>query len=443
MKGNANKTYLTCESDSKTSIPDVSIIVPAYNMERWIDSCIESIAFQTLKRIEIIVVDDGSQDNTLNIVKQYAKRDSRLKYIKSNHSYAGAARNQGLKIARGEYVSFVDADDMYIDSEVLEYLLTSAKKNDVMICGGGLKNFDIDGNPCDTQNFIFAEERVCDFDLEPIYLGFTRFVYKRKFLIDNNIFFPELRHDEDGVFMCRAASVAKYYLILPRVVYYRRQIQKPYLLYGDEEALIGNIEVIKTLNKTKAHRKLYWENIYDISDVLPFVLHRFYLGINKELIIKIFRDLKGVLWDSESREFLNMDGEKGGEEWLFNRYYLLEQSYKLYRELIAKANKVYVYGTGTIGKYAQILIEEIFKKDIDCFVVSNKREDAVRRDVKVIGVKSLNNISDALVIVAMHKRWHRDIKKMLCKYNFKGDVIFFGNDIKHYISMLNGNVPVV
>lgn len=444
MNGNAYKGKIVREKASKDNIPDVSVIVPAYNMERWIGACIESIVSQSLKNIEIIVVDDGSQDNTLSIVKKYAQEDSRIKWIQCNHSYAGAARNQGINIASGDYVSFVDADDMYIDSEVLEYLLITAKRNNVMICGGGMQNFDITGNPCGTQSFIFDEERLCVFDENPIYLGFTRFIYKRKLLIDNNIFFPELRHDEDGAFMCRAASVAKYYLILPRVVYYRRQIPKSLILYGDEEALIGNIEVIKTLNKTEAHRKLYWEIIYEISDVLPFVFCRFYWGINKESIIKNLCELNRVLWDDESRKYLNMDDVGDvNDNWILNRYGLLEQIYKTYREVIDKANVIYIYGAGTIGGYARILIEKILKKNIESYVVSEKKENRLQRGVTVIGVEKLNNITDALVIVAMHKRWHRDIDELLHKYNFRGDKIFFGNDIKNYISVLSDNVASV
>ena len=282
---------------------------------------------------------------------------------------------------------------------------------------------------------------MCNFDEEPIYLGFTRFIFKRDYLICNNIFFPEIRHDEDGVFMCRAASIAKYYLVLPKVVYYRRQIPKPDSLYGDEEALIGSIEVIRMLNKTKFHRKLYWENIYDISDALPFVFHRYCLGINEDYIINVLRDLSGLLWDSEARAFLKINEATGvSESWILNCYSLLEKKYKTYQEVITKADRIFIYGAGTIGKYAQNLIEKIFKKNIESFVVSNKGDKADSGGKAIIGVERLSNITNALVIVAMHKRWHKDIEEFLYKYSFKGNVIYWGNDIKHFISVLSEDV---
>ena len=94
--------------------PKVSIIVPIYNVERFLDRCMDSLLNQTLKDIEIIMVDDGSPDNCPQMCDEYAKNDSRVKVIHKKNAGLGMARNSGLEIATGEYVAFVDSDD-YVD----------------------------------------------------------------------------------------------------------------------------------------------------------------------------------------------------------------------------------------------------------------------------------------------------------------------------------------
>ena len=91
--------------------PTVSIIIPIYNKEKYLNNCISSIKNQSLKDIEVICVDDGSTDNSLSTLKSYTSDDSRFKIIKQENRGPGLARNVGLENATGEYVLFLDADD--------------------------------------------------------------------------------------------------------------------------------------------------------------------------------------------------------------------------------------------------------------------------------------------------------------------------------------------
>ena len=93
------------------SIPDVSVIISVYNLEQYISECVESICNQSLKNIEIICIDDGSTDNSLNILEEIAKSDSRISVLTQKNSGLSAVRNEGLKIARGRYIHFMDGDD--------------------------------------------------------------------------------------------------------------------------------------------------------------------------------------------------------------------------------------------------------------------------------------------------------------------------------------------
>lgn len=114
----------------------VSIIIPVFNSAKFLDKCITSVIEQTYKNIEIILVDDGSTDNSLNICNSYAKRDNRIKVISQQNKGVSAARNAGLSYATGEYIGFVDSDD-YISNDMYEKMITSGHKYnaDIIECG--------------------------------------------------------------------------------------------------------------------------------------------------------------------------------------------------------------------------------------------------------------------------------------------------------------------
>ena len=105
--------------------PKVSIIIPIYNVEPYLDQCVQSVLTQTLKEIEVILVDDESPDRCPAMCDEYAKQDSRIKVIHKKNGGLGFARNSGLDIATGEYVSFIDSDD-FIASNMMEELYSTA-----------------------------------------------------------------------------------------------------------------------------------------------------------------------------------------------------------------------------------------------------------------------------------------------------------------------------
>lgn len=113
--------------------PKVSIIVPIYNVEKYLDRCINSLINQTLTDIEIIMVDDESPDNCPIMCDNWAKKDSRIKVIHKKNGGLGYARNSGIELAQGEYVGFIDSDD-YVDPQMFETLYNKCKKLDLDIC---------------------------------------------------------------------------------------------------------------------------------------------------------------------------------------------------------------------------------------------------------------------------------------------------------------------
>lgn len=110
----------------------VSIIVPVYNVEKFLEKCLDSLTNQTLKDIEIICVNDGSTDKSFEILNNYAKQDLRIKIINQKNSGLSAARNSGMNIAQGKYIGFVDSDD-WVDLDFFEKLYNVAIKNNADI----------------------------------------------------------------------------------------------------------------------------------------------------------------------------------------------------------------------------------------------------------------------------------------------------------------------
>lgn len=149
----------------------VSIILPVYNVEKYIAKCIGSIIDQTYKNFECIVVDDGSPDQSIEIVKSLVKNDSRFIIITKENGGLSSARNKGIDNASGEYITFVDSDD-YIDNDLLSTAISCITKYDADICMFGLRYVDENGATLDT-----------------VINNSTSDYFKKDFLITENIVF--------------------------------------------------------------------------------------------------------------------------------------------------------------------------------------------------------------------------------------------------------------
>lgn len=116
--------------------PLISVIIPVYGVEKYISQCLESVINQTYKNLEIIVVNDGTKDRSADIAKEYAAKDSRIKVYDFQNGGLSVARNRGLEIATGDYISYIDSDD-WLDTKMYETLLEAAMKNeaDMVKCG--------------------------------------------------------------------------------------------------------------------------------------------------------------------------------------------------------------------------------------------------------------------------------------------------------------------
>ncbi len=201
----------------------VSVIIPVFNTEKYISKCLSSLVNQTLDDIEIICVNDGSTDNSLEIIEKIANNDARIKIINQEHKKQGAARNAGLRIAEGEYIGFVDSDD-WIDLNYYEMLYNTAKKYDADIALA--TNVRI-GNGKTKKRLEITEEKTAETLQEKIDIGNqvknpcpTNKIYRHSMLKDNNIIWPEGVFCEDKLFTIQAIYYANKIVTVPDVNYY-------------------------------------------------------------------------------------------------------------------------------------------------------------------------------------------------------------------------------
>jgi glycosyltransferase involved in cell wall biosynthesis len=214
--------------------PKISVILCAYNEEKFIRKAIESVVNQTLKCIEIIIVNDGSTDNTLNIINGYAKDDSRIKVIDQENIGLGASRNKGMKIASGEYVTFLDADDWFTE-EAFEISYNEAKDKDTDITMYQMINYDDEtGRIYENDWFnlnnldesfddcVFGPEKTKDF-LFDLSVSSCQKIYRNSFLKSIDASFPEGIYFEDMPFFFYVYLKAKRISIIRKHFYYRRK----------------------------------------------------------------------------------------------------------------------------------------------------------------------------------------------------------------------------
>jgi len=257
--------------------PLISIIVPVYNTEKYLFKCLMSLIKQTLKEIEIIIVNDGSRDNSAEIISMFEEADSRVKVINQQNLKQGAARNNGLKIAKGEYIGFVDSDD-WVDLNYFEKLYNAAKKYDSDIAfatnvriGNGKTKKRL--NITEEKPYSVLEEKfsVCNAAKNPCP---TNKIYRRTFLEKNNIVWPEGCYCEDKLFVVQGVYFANSVVSVPDVNYYyfrnpnstvnskgKRHLKKLLLDKNKSKA-----DVINFLKEKKATSldEIFWANTTDI-----------------------------------------------------------------------------------------------------------------------------------------------------------------------------------
>lgn len=386
----------------------ISIIIPYFNASEYIEKCIESILMQTLKEIEIIVINDESSDEEKNILLNVCRIDNRIRIIDILHSGPGKARNIGIQEAKGRYVGFVDADDYLLTESALEEMYNAAIKNNALICGAERQTL-VDNNRLEF-NYKFEKNSTkggwVDFrDFQECY-DYQNYIYKRDFLITNRIDFPDLARYQDPPFFVSAMSEAKKFWGM-HILYYcyrlghqdRRLIEERIncILRGILKVLeicVKNyyLELTKRVVDEQINEE-YFDTIYNhLNPENLRILIEINTLIGEKYPIKVLEKIKNTKVNEEKIKIL----EKS--------QYLLRlllkcksQGFKLDEYLCEKfGSSVVIYGGGYWGN---IVYEELCNTDIEIIGIVDVN------NAKLANLKTYTQISDIpkcdVVLVAL------------------------------------------
>ena len=214
--------------------PKVSVIIPVYNAEPYLRQCLDSVVNQTLKDIEIICVDDGSTDGSAELLRRLGESEPRLRLLQQENQGAGVARNRALAAARGEYIAFLDADDMLTPDALEAYYSTGIRTGaDVLVAKGAV--FSDDPRNAKERDFFLREEFIpladtfSAKDCYPFVFSFTfggqgGKCFRRSFIEENDLRFLTLPKSEDFYFIHRGIAKASCIAPIRRTLYLNRSV---------------------------------------------------------------------------------------------------------------------------------------------------------------------------------------------------------------------------
>ncbi len=264
----------------------VSVIIPVYNSQKFVGSCLQQVLAQSLREIEIVCVDDGSTDDSADIIAQTAQRDSRVKLIRQENAGPGPARNAGIAAATGEFVTFLDADDRYSSDDYLRVLYEGAVDNGVDVSGAcfyndhaGRLEKDFSNDP-DLAGYTFTESGVRSYRDYQFDYGFHRFMFKRSLFesvsdsaagvadvaADANASdaamrgpFPALTFFEDPVFLAQTLYRAGRFFATDQVGYcYRCDYKVPHWTTKKAADLLEGVRRNLKFSKEQGLSLLHW-----------------------------------------------------------------------------------------------------------------------------------------------------------------------------------------
>lgn len=364
----------------------VTIVVPCYNVQLYIEKCLNSLMEQTYQNIEIICVDDGSVDSTVSIIEEYQDKDNRIKLIQQKNQYAGVARNNGMKQATGEYIIFLDADDYFADI-LIEKMLESAieNKSDIVLCNAFF--YDNETGEINEPSFVLNMNVLKDYPTgfccedipERIFMvGFPvpwNKLYKREFIERNEIEFQNIRRCNDEYFVGISMVLAqKITYVNERLVTYRVNNSKSLQGYGDQKVSFDFYEAYKAIKKSLIDKqKFELVKIGFANKILSSCNALLRKQNNYDSYITLYDFVKQVVFKEmglfdmaledvyTNRDFLCQIKLMDAQHYLFEQMLTLRKSggekYLFPFKEVAGARNIAIYGAGEVGKsyYKQLM----------------------------------------------------------------------------------------
>lgn len=372
----------------------ISIIIATYNTAQYIEECLLSIISQTLQPIEVIVIDDGSTDETELILKKYKEKYPYLRVLYQENYGQAVAINRALEYVRGEYIAFMDPDDKYPCDDCLERLYYAAKSSGALMCGGNVILNDYkdgkikkgytagDGDDNRLKNCYISVE-----DYYYLY-GHTRYLYDSKMIKENNIKHGVYRRYGDQVLTLGAMIAAGKIYELDYPVYEYRVNHYPEIY--DEQTWLDIFKAFKdTISFMIQHdmKKMYKKNVYNVY---------------KSWIAKVYKWINGnEEWKNIIDDIQNTMIKSGWSyenELIYKTIEKVELETKKTEEVFDLGMPLVIYGAGTnTGKFVEKFSDRI--NLIKGIAVTNIDKNEEKYGFKVKPLKDFIEFKDEIIVI--------------------------------------------
>ena len=408
----------------------VSILIPIYNVEKYLHQCLGSVINQTLEDIEIICINDGSTDNSPAIINEFASKDTRIKVINKPNTGYGHSMNQGLKMAQGKYVGIVESDD-FVDLNMFESLFKAAETSKADIIKSNyfeqVKNNSkfIEVFKNEEYGKIFSPKIHQNIFQSPTSIWSA--IYRREFLLNNDIYFNETpgASYQDVAFVFKSLACAESILPIKNAfLHYRKDNpdssvkskEKVFCIFDEFE------EIDKFLNKRSELKEVY-------KYVIPPLKYKHYLFNYKRMADKFkfifserfFKDFEQI----NASKYLNKDYWRqdkwqeiqlllnNNKEYFYRQYENIQRNCAYMNAFLSKIksfDNIYIYGA---GKFASNTIFKLYQHSINIkgIVVSSMKNNPDRlMDIQVNALSNVNiNKECDVILIALKEESQYDI----------------------------------
>lgn len=390
----------------------VSIIMPVYNVEKYLRQALDSCLEQSIEKKEIICIDDGSTDGSLSILEDYADRFDNLVIIKQSNLGSGPARNRGIECARGKYLCFIDSDDYYASKDVLEKLYLAAERENALICGGNFA-VDIEGEIKENQDYKFLSEKRWNYEeLQECYY-YWKYLYNAQLIKENEIRFPAYRRFQDPPFFVRAMLCAKwFYSIKDTVNIYRIGYKEVNYNLETVIDLLNGIRELFIIAQENQLQKLYDNKLKGFLEEYKNPIWGFAYQ-QDEAVWDLIRELNQLneFWAGKDAKPLLTEKEvKNYMESCKNELKKIQQG--------NNKRPVIIYGAGCIGKSAKESLEKIFPNIIGYAVTETIEKEYIGKYAVKAIQEYLEWKESGLVVIATGVKYKEEIEEHLHKLGF-------------------------
>lgn len=411
----------------------VSVIIPIYNVEKYLDECMESVCNQTLQELEILCINDGSTDASPQILRYWAKRDSRVKIFTQENKGYGHAVNRGLEEAIGEYVGIVEPDD-YIDQNMMKALYKIAREKDVDFVKSDFEMFWGDGEERNRKQIKIVEEDVLykrqltpSIDIGVFWGWIANWsgIYKRSFLLENRI-----RHNEtpgasyqDQGFCFQVYALAKKAFFVSEV-YYRYRQDNPNSSMLSKEKVFCIADEYDFIYRIMSRRKQQFVQLLPVYIKRKYDLYLLnYERVDENYKVVFLQRFSRDFREHEKRRELKLEcfdyKEKKALLMIMNSPELYPIMYevevKRFNDLL-EGKRIWIYGAGKVAEETWRILTRENKNRVEGILVSdlevNKKEIHGIDVLRFEDQKNLRTGGEIIVVAVSLKKAEAIVKKL-------------------------------